>query len=84
MLVIEVSVSSLRRDLEQKPLVYARAGIPRYWVIDLDGRRAVVHTVAGAQGYARVEACGADGELSAPELGLPGIRVADVLAAAGV
>jgi Uma2 family endonuclease len=81
-LVIEVSVSSLRRDLRQKPIVYTRAGVPRYWVVDLDGRRAVVHTRRGPDSYASVVTCGPEGELAAPELGLQAIRLADVLAAA--
>jgi Uma2 family endonuclease len=83
-LVIEVSVSSLRRDLRTKPMVYARAGIPLYWVIDLDNRRAVVHAAPGPDGYGSVEMCGPDGELAAPQLGLPPLQLADVLAAAGV
>jgi Uma2 family endonuclease len=81
-LVIEVSVSSPRRDLRQKPILYACAGVPLYWVVDLDGSRAVIHSEPGSEGYARVETCGADGELAAPELGIAPIRVADVLAAA--
>ena len=82
-LVIEVSVSSLRRDLRTKPMVYARAGIPLYWVIDLEGRRAVIHSEPSGEGYRRVETCGADGRLAAPHLGLADIALADVLAAAG-
>jgi Uma2 family endonuclease len=49
-LVIEVSVSSLRRDLGQKPLLYSRAGVAEYWVVDLDGRRIVVHGVPPGNG----------------------------------
>ncbi|HTE58946.1 MAG TPA: Uma2 family endonuclease, partial [Solirubrobacteraceae bacterium] len=67
-----------------KPMVYARAGIPLYWVIDLDNRRAVVHTSPGPDGYGRVEMCGPDGELTAPHLGLPPLHLGELLAAAGV
>jgi len=80
-LVIEVSVSSLRRDLRQKPIVYARAGVPLYWVVDLDGGRAVVHSEPGRDGYAHVETIGPDGALAAPQLGIAAIPLADVLAA---
>ncbi|MFL6601440.1 MAG: Uma2 family endonuclease [Steroidobacteraceae bacterium] len=38
-LVIEVSESSLRYDLQVKAPLYARHGIPEYWVIDLPGRQ---------------------------------------------
>jgi Putative restriction endonuclease len=79
-----VSVSSLRRDLRQKPIVYARAGIPVYWVLDIHGRRAVIHSEPRADGYAHVETCGADGRLAAPQVGIAEIALADVLAAAGV
>jgi Uma2 family endonuclease len=42
-LVIEVSVSSLRHDLLIKARVYAGAGIPEYWVVDIEGERVVRH-----------------------------------------
>lgn len=34
-LIIEASVSSLRRDLGAKSRAYAAAGVPEYWVIDV-------------------------------------------------
>ena len=53
-LVIEVSVSSLKYDLEIKSRMYARAGIPEYWVSDVEGRRLIVHRNPTADGYASV------------------------------
>jgi Uma2 family endonuclease len=41
LLVMEVSVTTLGRDLEMKLPRYAAAGIPHYWVID--AKRALVH-----------------------------------------
>lgn len=41
-LVAEVSDTSLRFNLTTKAALYARAGIPEYWVVDLDARRIVV------------------------------------------
>jgi Uma2 family endonuclease len=79
-LAVEIAVSSQRRDLRAKPPIYARAGIPLYWVIDLDGGRAVAHSEPSDDGYASVEIVA---ELSAGQLGLAPIAVADVLAAAG-
>jgi Uma2 family endonuclease len=81
-LVIEVAVSSQRRDLRVKPRIYARAGVPLYWVIDLDGRRAVVHAEPEPERYGSVEVIGPDGELTAAHIGVPPIAVSDVLAAA--
>ena len=42
-LVVEVADSSLRIDLGLKARIYARAGIKEYWVVDVQGRRLVVH-----------------------------------------
>ena len=77
-LVIEVAVSSQRRDLRIKPRLYAGAEVPVYWVIDLDGGRAVQHSEPVDGEYQRVEVVT---ELTAPHLGLAPIAVADVLAA---
>jgi Uma2 family endonuclease len=40
-LMVEVADSSLSDDLTTKQRIYARAGIPEYWVADVNGR--VVH-----------------------------------------
>lgn len=42
-LVVEVSVSSLAIDLGEKASRYALAGIPEYWVVDVEARTVVVH-----------------------------------------
>src|SRR4051794_26438703 len=42
-LVVEVAQTSQRADLLHKPRIYAGAGIPSYWVFDLESRRVVVH-----------------------------------------
>jgi Uma2 family endonuclease len=79
-LVIEIAVSSQRRDLRVKPPIYARAGVPVYWVIDLGSGRAVMHSEAAADTYGSVEIVT---ELAASHIGLAPIAVGDVLAAAG-
>lgn len=43
LLAIEVSDTTLRFDLGPKSRVYARSGIPEYWVLDIEGRRLHVH-----------------------------------------
>jgi Uma2 family endonuclease len=82
--VIEISVSPLPRDVRVKPRIYAQAGVPLYWVIDIEGRRAIVHSDPRPDRYASVDMLGPDGELEAPHIGLPGISIAELLAAAGV
>jgi Uma2 family endonuclease len=58
-LLIEVAVTSLHDDLTTALEQYARALIPVYWVVDVPGRRILVHTeprvVDGRGEYARVE-----------------------------
>lgn len=54
-LVVEVAQSSQRLDLVHKPRVYAAAGVPVYWVVDLPAREVVVHAGPVEGGYASVE-----------------------------
>jgi Uma2 family endonuclease len=42
-LVIEVADTSLAFDLTTKAALYARAGIAEYWILDVIGRRLLVH-----------------------------------------
>lgn len=50
-LVIEVADTTLDRDLGRKSDLYAAAGIPEYWVIDLTEGRALLHEFPDADGY---------------------------------
>ncbi len=43
-LVIEVADSSLLRDQRDKTRIYARAGIPYYWIVNLVDRRVEVYS----------------------------------------
>jgi Uma2 family endonuclease len=51
-LVIEVSGSSLRKDSTVKLEIYAEAGVPEYWIVDLETMTVEVHTQPGPTGYA--------------------------------
>ena len=55
-LVIEVADTSLAFDLTTKAALYARAGVPEYWVLDLRGRRLVVHRDPREGSYRSIEA----------------------------
>ncbi|MGA2928950.1 MAG: Uma2 family endonuclease [Solirubrobacteraceae bacterium] len=79
-LVIEVAVSSLRRDLERKPAVYARAGIPDYWVVDLSARCIVVHRNTNGDRYTSIQTVAATGRVACRSL--PDLPVDQLLAAA--
>ena len=84
LLVIEVSVSSLRRDLVRKHELYARAGVPEYWVVDIDGRRTVVHRGARDGAYEQVSEVRGGGALTSDVL--PGVELSvdELFAAVGV
>lgn len=51
-LLIEVADSTLAQDMGLKAALYAGAGVPEYWVADVNGR--VIHQMwsLGAEGYA--------------------------------
>lgn len=69
-LVVEVSDTTVAFDLRTKAGLYARAGIPEYWVLDLKSRRIVVHRDPRGGQYRRVVAYGEAESLStlaAPE-----------------
>lgn len=53
-LVVEVSDATLPQDITTKAALYARAGIPEYWVIDVSGRRLLIHGVPASDGYSQV------------------------------
>jgi Uma2 family endonuclease len=53
-LVIEVSHTRLGFDLTTKASLYAKAGIADYWVLDVAGRRMIVHREPGDGRYASV------------------------------
>lgn len=51
-LVIEVSDTTLDTDLGRKADLYAAAGVPEYWVIDLNEDRALMHEYPEGDNYA--------------------------------
>ncbi len=81
-LIIEVAVSSQDRDLRQKPVLYAHAGVAEYWVVNLDAGLVVVHRDPTDTGYEAITEIPADGAVQAQALELPRLEVAELLAAA--
>jgi Uma2 family endonuclease len=55
LLIIEVSVTSLRYDREIKVPLYARNGIREVWVIDLDGQSLIRYRDPREGAYARID-----------------------------
>ena len=78
-LAVEVSDSTLVKDLTVKTVQYGRAGIPEYWVVDLPSRLLHVFREPAPDGYASETVLTPDDEvrpLAAPDAA---VRVADLL-----
>jgi Uma2 family endonuclease len=77
LLVIEVSDSSLRHD-RAKAAIYARAGIPTYWIVNLGARTIEVHTSPDGDRYAEMHTLRATDTARVPALDVA-FAVADIL-----
>ena len=74
LLLVEVADSTLLRDREWKLPLYAQAGIPEVWIIDLTGRTVECHREPGPTGYGRTDRL-APGEQAVPAA-FPGVAFA--------
>jgi Uma2 family endonuclease len=71
LLLVEAAESSLRRDQQIKLPVYAAAGIPEYWIADLDRELLIIHRNPSEGTYTSMEIRRGDEVVSpsaAPEL----------------
>ena len=41
----------MHTDCGEKALLYAESGIPEYWVVDIEGRKLIVHREPSSNGY---------------------------------
>ena len=73
-LVVEIAESSLGYDRGEKALLYARAGFPDYWIVNLVERRVEVHRDPAPSGYRSVIVLVAGDEVA--PVGAPGERIA--------
>jgi len=78
-LVVEVADTSLDFDTNAKKLLYARAGIRDYWVVDINGRRLFVYRDPQGGNYASQQALGSVDTVSPLAAPTVGVRVADLL-----
>jgi Uma2 family endonuclease len=78
-LVVEVADSSLHFDTNDKRLLYARAGIRDYWVVDINGRRLLIYRDPQAGDYAIQLALGPADVVSPLAAPAAVVRVADLL-----
>ena len=63
-LIVEVTVSSSVKDRRVKAPIYARAGVPEYWVLDPIEHVLEVYTEPGPEGYERVQKLRAGDQLA--------------------
>jgi len=78
LLVVEMGNTSLRMDLGPKARIYATAGVPEYWVLDVKRREIVVHLGPSGPGYEHVERVGVGDTLTASFVALT-VAVADLV-----
>ena len=51
LLLVEIADASRARDMGYKKSLYARQGVPEYWVVDIDKRKVWQFSSPGAEGY---------------------------------
>jgi Uma2 family endonuclease len=78
-LIIEVADSSVNFDCNEKRLLYARAQISEYWVVDINGRRLLVYRDPQAGDYATQRALGPSDTVSPLAASAATVQVADLL-----
>lgn len=54
LLAVEVALTSLTKDRKIKTAIYAEAGVPEYWIVNVRARSIEVHTQPERSGYAHV------------------------------
>lgn len=79
LLVVEVASSSRALDRGRKAELYAAAGIPTYWLIDIPARTVEVRTGPAPSGYRSLSTLNAGDVLPAPCEGVGELAVAALL-----
>jgi Uma2 family endonuclease len=82
LLVVEISDTTQEIDQHQKPALYARAGAPVYWALDLKRRELHIFTEPDGERYRAHRLYWRDEPIPLPWPAEP-IRVADLLPAGG-
>ena len=77
-LLIEVADSSIRKDRTIKREIYADAGVPEYWVVDLTTWTIDVFTKPARSGYLLVERFDRNGTIRSKRVPNVVIRVRDI------
>ena len=78
-LAVEVSDRTLRQDLNAKKVQYGRAGIPEYWVININARTLHVFREPTENGYAQEAILSSDSAVTPLAAPSAAVAVADLL-----
>jgi Uma2 family endonuclease len=79
LLVAEVADVTWRFDRERKGRVYARSGVPEYWILNLESRTLEVHRRPQGEEYAEVIVLAEGDEVSPLERSDARLAVSDLL-----
>jgi Uma2 family endonuclease len=77
-LLIEVAESSIRKDRTIKREIYAEAGVPEYWVVDVNSWVIDVYSKPSPNGYLESRHVGRGGTLRPRHVPGVAIRVRDI------
>lgn len=80
LLVIEVSDTTLRKDVDVKRPLYARHGVPEVWIVDLKNNRIHFHRARKGDRYRDVTSATHPGSTPVPGLAGAQIDLAALLA----
>lgn len=79
LLLVEVAETSVEFDRSVKLPLYARAGIPEYWLVDLERGVMEVHRSPAGDRYAEVRELRAGARIAPTSLPDAGLDVAEIL-----
>jgi len=79
LLVIEVSDTTLRKDLDVKTPLYARHAVPEVWIVDLENNEVRFHRTPQGGRYRDVTSAAQPGKTPIPGLGAAKIDLAALL-----
>jgi Uma2 family endonuclease len=82
---VEVAMTSHYKDRDVKAGLYAKGGVPLYWLVDVPGRAVEVRSDPGpeAEGYRRCEVYGLGATVPSPAESVPDLDVASLFAGLG-
>jgi Uma2 family endonuclease len=78
LLVIEVAWKSLEIDTKIKPDLYAAAGVPDYWVVDVAAKRVHVFREPSGGGYTALAVLGPEGFAEPVAVDVPALDLAEL------